>query len=150
MSDVKQGMLGLGIVAGLVLVGCGPIPGGALDGERASAPADWGAFLASEGAVCEVESRREAPHSIQLYCFVHNGGLYAQSHRWALSPWWPTQSWASIWLENPEVRVRIDDALFDLVAVPVTRAEVREPVIASLGYDPVPDGIVLFRFGPRE
>jgi hypothetical protein len=133
-----------------VLGGSGPIPGGALDGELKSAPADWGTFLASEGAVCEVESRREAPHSIQLYCFVHDRDLYAQSHCWALAPWWPTQGWASIWLENPEVRVQIGDALFDLVTVPVTHAEVREPVIASLGYDRVPDGIVLFRFGPRE
>jgi len=150
MADVKQELLGLGIVAGLVFVGCGPIPGGALDGERASAPADWGAFRGGEGAICEVESRSADPHSIQLYCFVHDGGLYAQSHRWALAPWWPTQSWASIWLEHPDVRVRIGDMLFDLLAVPVTRPEVREPVIASLGYDPVPDGIVLFRFDPRE
>jgi hypothetical protein len=36
-----------------------------------------------------------------------------------------------------------------LVATPVTASPEREQVLAFRGYDPVPAGIVLFRFDPR-
>ncbi len=63
--------------------------------------------------------------------------------------WWPVKSWAVVWMEHPEVQVRIGDALYPLVATPVTAAEERDTVLAFRGYDPVPPGIVLFRFDPR-
>ncbi len=72
-----------------------------------------------------------------------------QSHRWALASWWPTTSWAAIWIEQPQVRVRLDDQLFELRAVPVTEPELRETILRLRGYDPVPEGIVLFRFDRR-
>jgi hypothetical protein len=66
-----------------------------------------------------------------------------------LANWWPTQSWAAIWLEHPDVRVRIGERIYDLRAVQVTDAALREPILRERGYDPVPDGIVLFHFEPR-
>jgi hypothetical protein len=63
--------------------------------------------------------------------------------------WWPTKSWAVIWTEEPAVRVRIDDALYEVDAVAVSDAATRESVLKFRGYDPVPEGIVLFRFDPR-
>jgi len=129
---------------------CGPIPGGSLAGQPADVPADWSTVLEGDHALCEVESRPADPHSIQLDCFLHDGALYAQSHRWALAPWWPVKSWAAVWLENPDVRVRVGNALYDLEATRVSGARERDAVLALRGYDPVPPGIVLFRFEPRS
>jgi hypothetical protein len=125
------------------------VPGGALDGAVAPPPPDWSAALEDGREICEVESRPEDPHSIQLECFVHDGQLFVQSHRSALASWWPVESWAVIWIENPEVRVRLGTQLFELNAVLVTAPEQREPVLRYRGYEPVPAGIALFRFEPR-
>ena len=58
-------------------------------------------------------------------------------------------SWAAVWIENPDVTVRLGDDLFKVTAVRVSDAAEREPVLRFRGYDPVPEGIVLFRFEPR-
>jgi hypothetical protein len=131
------------------LAGCGPVPGGALDGTLLPTPPDWSEALGGERAFCEIEARPHDPHSIQLECFQHEGGLFVQSHRWALASWWPVESWAAIWLEEPLVRVRLGEQLYELRAVPVTDPALREPLLRERGYEPVPDGIVLFRFDPR-
>jgi len=139
----------LAALALLLALGCGPVPGGALRGTPAPQPPDWSGALGGDRALCEVESRPEDVHSIQLECFLVDGQLYAQSHRWALADWWPTKSWAAIWLEHPAVRVRIGERLYLLRAARVTDPALREPILRERGYDPVPDGIVLFRFEPR-
>ncbi len=139
----------LAALALLFALGCGPVPGGKLAGVVTPAPASWTEALGGDRALCEIESRPANPHSIQLECFLHDGALFVQSHRWATATWWPVESWAAIWLEQPEVRVRIGEQLFELRAVPVTDAAVREPILRGRGYDPVPAGIVLFRFEPR-
>jgi hypothetical protein len=142
----------LGAAAWLCLSACGPVPGGHLSGTPAQPPADWSSVVESESGreLCEIESRPDDPHSIQLECFLYEGGLYAQSHRWALASWWPTTSWAAIWLEHPDVVVRLDDKLYSLKAVRVTDAAQRQKMLNERGYDPVPEGIVLFRFEPRS
>jgi hypothetical protein len=133
----------------LCVLACGPVPGGSLGGRVDSPPSDWAQVLDDGKAICEIESRPADPHSIQLECFLYEGGLYAQSHRWALASWWPTQSWAAIWLEQPDVRVRFGGTLYELRAVRVPDGEQRDTILVQRGYDPVPDGIVLFRFEPR-
>lgn len=138
----------LGLAALMAALGCGPLPGGALRGEVASPPAAWVDALGADRAFCEIESRHADPHSIQLECFVRDGSLYAQSHRWALAPWWP-ESWAAIWLEQPDVRVRIAGRIYELRAVRVSDAALRTALLNERGYDPVPAGIVLFRFDAR-
>ena len=45
--------------------------------------------------------------------------------------------------------VRIDGRIYELRAVRVTDPALRTPILKDRGYDPVPDGIVLFRFEPR-
>jgi hypothetical protein len=125
------------------------VPGGSLRGEVAAVPADWSAVLEDGKEFCEIESRPEDPHSIQVECFLHEGDLFAQSHRWALASWWPGESWAEIWIAHPEVEVRMDGRLYALRAVRVADPGLREPILRLRGYDPVPDGIVLFRFEPR-
>ena len=51
---------------------------------------------------------------------------------------------------NPILRVRIGDRIYELRAVRVTDAAQRRTMLNERGYDPVPDGIVLFRFDPRD
>lgn len=128
--------------------GCGPVPGGALDGEPAVPPAVWSDALGGDRAMCEIEARPANPHSIQLECFTRDGMLYVQSHRWALAPWWP-ESWAEVWLAEPDVRVRIGERIYSLRAVRVLDAALREAMLKERGYDPVPAGIALFRFDAR-
>ena len=132
-----------------IALACGPVPGGALSGKVTPAPAAWSAVLPNGRRICEVESRPEKPHSIQVECFLYNGQLFAQSHRWALASWWPVESWAAIWIAHPEVRVRLGDELFELRAAHVTDAATRDAVLRFRGYDPVPPGIQVFRFEPR-
>jgi len=139
----------LAVLALSLALGCGPVPGGALSGAPTRAPAAWAEALGGDRAICEIESRPADPHSIQLECFLVDGQLYAQSHRWALADWWPTESWAAIWLAHPEVRVRIGERIYELRALRVTDAALREPILAGRGYDPIPDGVVLFRFESR-
>ncbi len=139
-------------VALALLAACGPVPGGSLRGHPASVPPDWSEALGGgDRKFCEIEARPEDPASIQLECFVYQGALYANSHRWAQASWWPVKSWAVVWLEHPAVQVRINDSLYPLVATPVTEAAEREKILIFRGYDdPVPPGILLFRFDPRS
>jgi hypothetical protein len=130
-------------------LGCGPVPGGSLSGTVRPPPSTWLAELPGGRRICEIESRPEKPHSIQLECFLYDGQLFVQSHRWALASWWPVESWAAIWIAHPEVKVRLGDELFELQAVRITEAAQRESVLHFRGYDPVPPGIVVFRFDPR-
>ena len=129
---------------------CGPVPGGVLSGKDAQFPADWSPYLEDGRAFCEIESRPSDPHSIQLDCFLFEGELHVQSHRWALSTWWPVESWAAIWIQQPLVRLRIGQQIFDVRAELVSTPVERIPVLEHRGYDPVPDGIAVFRFVPRE
>ena len=133
----------------LLGIGCGPVPGGKLSGEAASLPADWAPLTQGLDGVCEVESRPSDPHSIQLQCYTHEAALYVHSHRWALAAWYPFESWAEIWLDEPEVRVRLGSSIYLLYAEEVTSIRRRDAVLASRGYDPVPDGIVLFQLRSR-
>jgi hypothetical protein len=139
----------LAALAMAVAVGCGPVPGGSLSGKVTPLPAEWSAVVPDGRRICEIESRPEKPHSIQVECFLYEGRLFAQSHRWALSSWWPVESWAAIWIAHPDVRVRLGDELFELRAVQVTDMAQRDTVLRFRGYDPVPPGIVVFRFEPR-
>ncbi len=142
---------GLAALAALLLAaGCGPVPGGRLRGDVAPPPADWTPLTEGLSGICEIEVRPEDPHSIQLQCYEYDGALYVHSHRWALSSWYPFQSWAAVWLEHPEVRVRFGDAIYELYAERMVDAPLREEILRFRGYDPVPDGILVFHLRARS
>ena len=105
------------------------------------------AVMGGDHALCEIESRPSDPHSIQLDCFTYEGSLYVQSHRWAQASWWPVKSWAVVWLEHPDVRVRIGDSLYDLQRhAGRSRARARrDPRHARLRSDPRRDRAVPLR-----
>jgi hypothetical protein len=71
------------------------------------------------------------------------------SHRFVRAAWWPALSWALIWPEHPDVKVRIGDEIFALTAVVVEDAAEREKVLRHRGYDDPLPPIVVFRFEPR-
>ncbi len=148
-ADLRGGSCAL-VLALVLTSACGPVPGGSLGGIVAVVPDDWSDILEDGRAFCEVESRPEDAHSIQLECFLFEGDLFVQSHRWALASWWPVQSWAVIWIAHPEIRVRTGGRIFELTAVHIRDAEDRGRVLVFRGYDPVPDGIALFRFDRRS
>ncbi len=134
----------------LLTLACGPVPGGSLRGEPAPTPSDWSSAMHGDRGFCEIESRPSDPHSIQLECFLYEGALYVQSHRWVFASWWPVTSWAAIWLEQPDVRVRIGEQIFDVKAVHVTEPALLLALLKHRGYDPPPEGIAVFRFEPRR
>ena len=139
----------LALVCLVALAACGPIPGGKLSGSSTPAPSDWSAAVPDK-RFCEIEARPEDPHSIQLECFRWQDGLYVQSHRWALASWWPVTSWAAVWIDHPDVRVRVGDAIYDLRAARVSEPGARAAILKHRGYAPPPEGIIVFRFVPRE
>jgi hypothetical protein len=55
-----------------------------------------------------------------------------------------------VWIEHPDVKVRLGDAIYELRAVRVSDAGERDPILMDRGYEPVPEGIVLFRFDARS
>lgn len=138
----------LAILCVLSGTACGPIPGGPLGGKITPTPSDWSATVPDK-RFCEIESRPANPHSIQLECFRFEDGLYVNSHRWALASWWPVTSWAAIWIAAPAVRVRMGEAIYELRALRIEIPEPRAAILRHRGYEPPPDGIVVFRFVPR-
>ena len=93
-----------------LVVGCGPfllLPGGRLDGSTASAPNDWS--FSDEVTTVQLETRPEDPYSINIWVVGMGAGLYvhAGANR-------------SAWVEhievNSDVRMRIEDTLYDLRA----------------------------------
>ncbi|MEN8160487.1 MAG: hypothetical protein ABFS41_10490 [Myxococcota bacterium] len=106
------------MLVGAVLVGCnGPLvllPGGALEGETAPAPADW-SFAADVDTV-QLETLPSDPYSVNIWVIGLGEHLYvhAGANR-------------STWVENmetdPNVRMQIADSIYELVA---TRVESQE------------------------
>jgi hypothetical protein len=96
-------------------LGCnGPmllLPGGALAGEAAPAPADW-AFAGDSGTI-QLETRAEEPYSVNLAFTVLDGALY-------LNAGGSETQWVKNMTANPLVRLRHEGVLYDLRAERVT------------------------------
>jgi hypothetical protein len=101
----------------LATLGCnGPmalLPGGELDGEERSAPADW--TFAGDYGTCQLETRPEDPYSVNIAFTVLDGRLYINAG--------DTETrWVKNIASNPLVRLRMDGVLYDLRAERVTDA----------------------------
>ncbi|MCP5184994.1 MAG: hypothetical protein H6993_13590 [Pseudomonadales bacterium] len=81
--------------------------GGPLDGTPTPVPPDWAAQSAV--SVVQLETRPEDPYSVNLWMVAMGPAIYlhAGANRTA---------WVEHIEANPQVRLRIDEALFDLVA----------------------------------
>jgi hypothetical protein len=106
------------VILALILAGCepiGPIPGGELGGEVVAWPAgDW----SEQGEEHEifVETRPSDPHSVTVWCVAHEGALYIPSR----DP--GKKHWVRNVMENPDVRLKIADRIYEGRAVRVTDA----------------------------
>ncbi|UCE84758.1 MAG: DUF2255 family protein [Deltaproteobacteria bacterium] len=104
-------ILGLALGLSALIAGCGGpfflLPGGALEGSTAPTPDSW-AFTDAVKTV-QLETRSTDPYSVNIWVIAIGENLYvhAGAHR-------------SAWVENLEadanVRLRIDDSIYELVA----------------------------------
>ena len=99
----------------LAVCGCdGPfavLPGGRLDGEVKPVPSDW-AFAGDYGTV-ELETRPEAPYSVNIAYTVMEGHLYINAGG-------TETKWVKNMTANPLVRLRMDGVVYELRAERVT------------------------------
>lgn len=116
--------LGRTAVLGLVaLAGCepvGPIAGGELGGTGAPVPMDWEAARSVE--TFQLETRPLDPYSVNLWGVVVDGHLYVASGNGGES------RWVGYLTEDPNVRLRMADKLYDLRASRVLDADELEVV----------------------
>jgi hypothetical protein len=124
------------------------ISGHALTGEVVNEPVtDWS--FATDVQEVAFETRPAWPHSVTIWCFVHEGKLYV--------PGWDTRAWTYFAIGDPRVRVKIGDKVYPGIATRVTGTDleaVREPINAisrtkyGVGAAPGsagPPGLWLFR-----
>lgn len=109
------------LVATLASLGCnGPtflLPGGELDGEEKPAPSDW-SFAGDYGTI-QIETKPEEPYSVNLAYTVMDGALYINAGG-------TETQWAKNIAVDPEIRLRMEGALYDVRAERVTdRDEIR-------------------------
>ena len=139
------------LTAFLVLIACdptGPIPGGKLAGEVAPPPADWSFSDDTENV--QLETRPSKPYSVNIWGVGLGSGFYVAAGDGA------ENRWAQYIVEDPRVRLRVEDTLYELRAVRVEDEPERERFLAALrgkyDWEPEPgqtDEAWLFRLEPR-
>jgi hypothetical protein len=103
----------------------GPFPGGALAGEPAPLPEDWG--FASQWQYVQVESRADGlPYSTSCWFMVYQGRLHILMNTFF------GEGLKRHIDRDPHVRARLDGRLYDLVASRVDDPQVRGALLAPL------------------
>jgi hypothetical protein len=132
----------LRVVAALLMIGLfgcnGPtllMPGGKLDGTATPTPSDW-AFVEDYGTV-QLETRPEDPYSVNVAYTRIDGRLYINAGD-------TETQWVKNIADDPRVRLRLDGAIYDLVAERVGDAG----EIAAFGAAWTSQSV--FRRDPRE
>lgn len=101
----------LAFLCTLAAVGCnGPfavIPGGRLDGDVQSVPSDW-SFAGDYGTI-QLETRPEEPYSVNIAYTVIAGSVYINAGD-------TETQWVKNMATNPQVRMRLSGALYELRA----------------------------------
>jgi len=87
--------------------------GGALEGEVEPSPADW-SFAGDYGTV-QLETRHEEAYSVNVAFTVIEGGLYINAGD-------TETQWVKNMTQNPQVRLRMAEVLYELRAERVTSA----------------------------
>ncbi|MBW2416112.1 MAG: hypothetical protein JRG76_16565 [Deltaproteobacteria bacterium] len=103
------------IVAGENWASDGPLlgfAGGALSGPVATPPPDWS--FTSDTYVVEIEVRPDDPYSVNLLCASVADRLYVASGSG------PDATWVRALRQNPALRLRVGDRIYELQATRVT------------------------------
>jgi hypothetical protein len=116
-KDTRAAALRVGALLGAALLGCsgplGPIAGGRLSGELATAPVDDWSFT-REVMIVQLETRPRDPYSVNVGCVDYAGAVYVGS------PDPLSSRWVANLVEDPDVRLRVDGRIYELRAVRVT------------------------------
>lgn len=110
----------------LLGVGCDPLsmlPGGALSGTVRPTPEDWSFTDSVE--VVQLETRPEDPYSVNVWGVAARGAFYVASGRGE------SNAWAKYISEDPRVRLRVNDDLYELRAVRTDDPSDREAFLAA-------------------
>jgi hypothetical protein len=140
------------LIVALAVLGCepwGPMPGGQLSGEVApAAPSDWS--FADEYETVQIETRPSDPYSVNLW-----GAGIGKSFFVAAGDG-ETADWAQHLLDDPNVRLRVGDTIYELRAMRIQdEAEVARFMTALLRkyeFEPTEEqrrDAWLFRLDPR-
>jgi hypothetical protein len=100
----------------LLVAGCGPflvLPGGKLYGPTAPAPSDWS--FTAEVRTIQLETRPEDPYSVNIWAIGMGPVLYVHAGA-------NRANWVEHMEANADVRVRIEDKLYELRASRVADA----------------------------
>jgi hypothetical protein len=125
----------------------GPLPGGQLSGSVVPVPANWAA--SGEVEIMQIETRPESPYSINIWAVDFGTSIYIASGSGAQT------EWVDHLQENPAIRLRIDDKLYELVATKVTDIAELEGLharyIEKYEYqtDVAPEDAWVYRLDPR-
>ena len=114
----------LALSIALVTFGCGPIvmlPGGALSGTLREAPESW-AFTDDVNTV-QLETRPDDPYSVNIWCVRVGDALFVGGTR--------ESTWTRHVVENPNVRLRVNEDLYELRATEATTDEEAEGFLAA-------------------
>jgi hypothetical protein len=143
-------LIAIGVMAPLLL-GCGPIvmlPGGALSGDVTPNPTNW--EFTEEVDTFQLETRPSDPYSVNIWAIAIEDTMYI------VAGGGPDTTWASHIKDDPQVRLRVGDALYELTAVESNTNSERDLFLAAAKkkYDFDPDGedtakAVLYRLKPR-
>ena len=101
----------------LVIPGCGPfalLPGGELSGSTAAVPEDWA--VAEEVSTIQLETRPSDPYSVNIWAVGIGRALYVHAGT-------NRATWCENMEEDPRVRVRVEDTVYELAATRVEDPE---------------------------
>ena len=122
----RSALLRSAAVAVLAAAGCsepfGFIPGGELEGQVEPAPADWTDL--EERHNVQLEIRPDSPYSINMWAVGIGPDVYVATRE-------DGTRWTEYLEETPDVRVRVDAAIYELVAVRVHDGNERRAVSAA-------------------
>jgi F420H(2)-dependent quinone reductase len=153
---MRRALLSAAAAFGLACGGpVGPLAGGELSGELATDPLDL--VLVEQAKQVQLETNPTAPHSVNTWIGVANGAIYVPTSmiRGPLSP--AEREWVKNVQSDPRVRLRVEGALHELLAIRVEDdaqyAAARGALEAKyeLGADDMDPAreIWLFRLAPR-
>jgi hypothetical protein len=135
----------------LLVLGCGPlvmIPGGSLSGDVQPVPADWS--FTDEVETVQLETRPDDPYSVNVWGVGVGDTFYIASGRGI------DAAWAEHIEANPNVRLRVGDAIYELAAARTTDPAELDAFLAAAkekyDFEPEPEQretAVLYRLTPR-
>ena len=119
-----------------------------LTGTESTPPTEW--RLDGDKYPCLLELNRDKRPVIRINCFSIEGVLHTHSNRFVQVIDLFTESWVYTVARDNRVRVQVDGRTYALLAVPVNDDRRREIILKARGYDPIPDGIKVFRLLGRD